>query len=941
MVAGTLLSAWSVWLLVREWWGDLAGVVAGVIYVTLPFHAYVTFRRASMSEAVAWALPALILWGLIRWQGRGQRRGLLVAAGAQATLLLTHDASAYLFLPLPLMAIVALALAHRSGRVLGRGALALALGIGLAAFFWIPSVTERPLVQFERVLEYPYAASFVGLDYLLEPPRAADPSWINPWLPKGLGLVPVSLAVLAPMAWSRVSREQRFWLTAIGLGTLGYAFLALPYSWPIWRLVPVLQYLHFPWRFLTPASVGVAVLGGVGAWALRRRASVVLWLVAAGVVLASLGWLYPQHCSLPYPATLPGMLAYERATGDLGSTFLAELLPSSVHAMPAVHTTGEDLDAGREPVRLDPTSLPDGARVHRAEYGPLEATMEIETPLPFRARYLAFHYPGWQVSVDGKSVPIAPTEPDGLIAFEVPAGRHTIRARFGETPARLVADVISLLSLAGLAVAAVIPGRSAPRQNPPASRFTESAWPLLLVSVLLLVAKLAIIDRFSTPLRRVNLVDGKLRDVEVPAEITFGDELVLLGSDAPPERLPSGERFEFRSYWRALQPGGPDYGVTINIVDSLGQRWNGADIRPPRWHRPPPPAWDWRPDQYALVALSVPIKPGAPPGTYSFELVAFDMSSLVPLTAHDAAGRALGPGLTLGQVTVTAPRRRLDPEALEIRRRLDIPLGPVTLLGAQFDRIEAAPGQSVLLTVHWRADETPAEDLSLNLALVSERGSPVAQYELQPVAAWHPTTAWRAGDVWRGQHPLRLPAHLESGAHTWRLQVCSSINGECRPGGLGEPLDQLQVDAPERTWAVPPLDVVTDVRLGGIVTLLGAVADWQAGTLSPGSPLSVTLAWRAEAEIAESYLVFLHLLGPQGTLVVQSDGEPANWTRPSTGWLAGEVVLDQRLLEIPAEIGAGGYRLVAGLYTVEGGRLTTPDGADAVTLGTVVVGADD
>jgi hypothetical protein len=326
---------------------------------------------------------------------------------------------------------------------------------------------------------------------------------------------------------------------------------------------------------------------------------------------------------------------------------------------------------------------------------------------------------------------------------------------------------------------------------------------------------------------------------------------------------------------------------------------------------------------------------------YSVELVAFDMGSLAPLTAHDATGRALGPDLSLGQVAVTAPRRQLDPDALEIRHRLDIRLGPITLLGAQFDRIEAAPGQSVLMTVHWRADESPEEDLSLNLTLVSGDGSPAARYELPPVAAWHPTTEWRAGDVWRGQHSLRLPAHLKSGPHAWMLRVCSSITGECHPGGAGVSVDQLQVDAPERTWVAPPLDVATDVRLGDVVTLLGAAMDPQNGTVSPGSPLSVTLAWRAEAEIAESYLVFLHLLGPQGTLVVQSDGEPANWTRPTTGWLADEVVLDQRPLEIPAEIGAGEYRLVAGLYTAEGGRLTTPDGADAVTLGTVVVGADD
>jgi hypothetical protein len=48
---------------------------------------------------------------------------------------------------------------------------------------------------------------------------------------------------------------------------------------------------------------------------------------------------------------------------------------------------------------------------------------------------------------------------------------------------------------------------------------------------------------------------------------------------------------------------------------------------------------------------------------------------------------------------------------------------------------------------------------------------------------------------------------------------------------------------------------------------------------------SVHLIWRAEAETAVSYRVFLHLIGPDGQLVAQSDGEPANW-QPSHHRLA-------------------------------------------------------
>ena len=109
--------------------------------------------------------------------------------------------------------------------------------------------------------------------------------------------------------------------------------------------------------------------------------------------------------------------------------------------------------------------------------------------------------------------------------------------------------------------------------------------------------------------------------------------------------------------------------------------------------------------------------------------------------------------------------------------------------------------------------------------------------------------------------------------------------------------------------------------------------------MSPGHPLTITLVWRAEAETHTSYHVFLHLLGPDGALVAQSDGIPANWTRPTTGWLPGEYVTDARVLTLPADAPAGEYSLFAGLYVPGGERLTAPDGSDAIPLTTITVEA--
>jgi hypothetical protein len=138
------------------------------------------------------------------------------------------------------------------------------------------------------------------------------------------------------------------------------------------------------------------------------------------------------------------------------------------------------------------------------------------------------------------------------------------------------------------------------------------------------------------------------------------------------------------------------------------------------------------------------------------------------------------------------------------------------------------------------------------------------------------------------------------------------------------------------------VDVETNTLLGNIAILVGANVEPSQSTNLPiyqSTNLTVTLIWRAEAETDISYNVFLHLTGPGGALVTQADGIPANWTRPTTGWLPGEYVTDVHVLTIPPDTPAGDYTLYAGLYVPGGERLTAPDGSDAILLTTITVQA--
>jgi hypothetical protein len=940
-VAGWILSAFTMYLFTSDILGRWGGMIAAVLYTYAPFHAYDVLYRGSLSQASAWFLPPLILWGLRR---SDSRIGFAISAIGFAGLVLTHNAFALLFAPILLGYALVLRYprSRRGRRVAVHGTAALLLGLGLSAFFWFPALAELGFVHSERLTGawvFEYANNYLPIEQLFAPPRAADVALINDWPPRGLGLIPALLAGVGLFTSLR-NRQHRLNAAYFGPILVVCLFLTLPISRPLWDALPLLQRVQFPWRLVGPATLCAAILAGaslprVQASRYPVAAGFALVLLIGLLIIGHLGWFYPRHCPPPGDISTAGMIDWERTTDTLGSTAKGEYLPIWVEHMPddnrLLYGIGSDTEI---PVsRLPAQNLPEGASIVRAEYGPIESTIEIDTPISFEARYQSFYYPGWRVTIDGDPVTVGPTQTHGLLGFRVPSGQHTtVHIRFGENTLRLVCDAISLLTLGVLATTLL------------AHPFDKSSYytshrsdltPVLSVitAILLVTFKITVLDRMDNPIRRSNLLDGHLRRVDVSTEVTFGDEFVLLGHDALPQSVAGGDRVRVNTFWRALQPGGADYGVTINIVDTQGHRWSGPDVRPTRWHRVPPPVQEWSPSHYASIDLDVPLLAGTPPGSYRVETVVFDRGTLAPLTAYDAGVRALGPSLLLGHVTVLPPTKPYELDSLGIQHRLESRLGPLTLLGANFDRDQAAPGDPMLLTVFWRVDQqpTPDSDLILRLVMLDPDGSVTATFDLPPTTGGHPTSTWQPGQTWRGQHLLHLPADLDNGDHTWQVTL--------EPIHKSTSLPSLtHITAPPRALIPPPIDSEVGVRLGDY-TIFGIDVEPGTSNLSPGTPITILLVWHAEQETRTSYHVFLHLLDSDGRLIAQSDGIPANWTRPTTGWLPGEYISDVRVLTIPPDAGEGRYTLLAGMYTPGAERLTTPAGEDAVRLATLIVEA--
>jgi hypothetical protein len=702
--------------------------------------------------------------------------------------------------------------------------------------------------------------------------------------------------------------------------------MTLPVSAPLWARLPLLAFLQFPWRFLGPASLGLALLAGAGAARLPGPDRLWVPLLLAALATLSLTWLFPP-CSPPQPPlTPPNLIRIEGQTGGLGTTTAGDYLPRAVEERPAPDALLAEYDAAAPDYvipRLDPAALPPDARVVEEEYGLTDARVVLETEAPFRARFRWYYFPGWQARIDGVPVAAGPLGPHGLLAVDVPSGRHTLEVAFGDTPLRRTVTTLStvtLLALVGLTTwrwgrPAGRPGGEegqGPRRPPRVDGVLFLA--VALVGAGLFGVKTFYLERRDNPLRPQDFDGARLRDVDVPLHLRFGDDLVLLGYDLDAPTLSSDDPLDLILYWHTLPPVDANYSVAVHLVDEEGHLYGQADNQNPGGY----PTQRLLPGEYLLDPHPLEAFAGAPPGPYTLTVTVHDPQTEHSLEVWSADGRWLGVQYALAQVNVVRPESFPHPEALPVERetRSSVARG-LRLVGTNEIPTATQVGATFPLVLFWEALEPPDDDHRVRIRLADADGVPAFEKLAWPGRADHPTSEWRAGEVIRDAQDVPVPpvrrgdrrSPLVGGRYT--LQVALVGEGEAILGPTVD-LGELTVTVPERAFRLPETARPLDLRLGEVATLAGY--EHAEGEVRPGESVDLTLYWRAEEVVDISYTVFVHLLDAQGQIVAQRDRQPGGGARPTTSWLPDEVVEDGYTVTVPPGTPAGTYVLKVGMY---------------------------
>lgn len=443
------LGAVFVFLLVRRA-GAYPAALAASIYAFSPYVILDVFVRSAFPELAAVAFATGVFWALDRLLRAPTLSRLAALALLAALVVVCHPPTALIFSPAFAVYAAYLVIARQAPLRAGWWLLpAGLLAFGLAAFYIVPAMRELHLIKIGRLTtgDFDYRRHFVLPIQWLQTNWGYGGSVEGPNdnMSFQLGLVQLAALVLAAgMAGAAMVRRQAAspagaltcWIVIAGLSLL----LMTDVSAPLWRAVPALTFIQFPWRYLMVTVVAAAVLSAFLLSTLRCRTlqGTTLLVVLVLQVQLTHEYLKPQRY-IP-----PDELSIDRAgwtnAADVEKQAFIEpgYLPRSVPDLPVEDVGRWTLLDGTGSIR--PVSARDD-----------EIVLTVETAAPATLLVHSPAFPGWRAWIDGREVSLSRDPHTGYLAIRVPAGHHRVRAAFTDTPVRRRANLTTAASIAACA----------------------------------------------------------------------------------------------------------------------------------------------------------------------------------------------------------------------------------------------------------------------------------------------------------------------------------------------------------------------------------------------------------------------------------------------------------------------------------------------------------
>jgi hypothetical protein len=414
----------SMFGLARRWFARRDAIFAAALYAANPYHLAIVYWRSALAELLASCLVPLLLLLVLR-VADGERHVVVPLSLVLAAAWLTNaPAAVMIHYSLALLALF-FAWQQRSPRLLLLGMAAVALGACLSAFYLLPAIYEQRWVNIAQALSVGVRPQDNFLFIHTSDPDHDAFNHIISWV----AVLEMALVFVVAVA-AKIRRQMKLELwNALWIWAFVCSLLMFPVTAPLWKILPKLEFMQFPWRWLLCVSMilSVFVTAGARRWQLR------IAICALTIAVVAIAWRHIQPPWWDNAADLREM--QDNIADGIGYEGTDEYAPA-----------GADPSAIDRDARNVTVDGPARAAIRVFRWGPELKMFTADVSAPDQLALRLFRYPAWRVEVNGRVVETSTRSETDQMLVPVQAGMNRVEIRFVRTWDRTAGGWISVVT---------------------------------------------------------------------------------------------------------------------------------------------------------------------------------------------------------------------------------------------------------------------------------------------------------------------------------------------------------------------------------------------------------------------------------------------------------------------------------------------------------------
>lgn len=462
---GFILGSFFMYLLSKEFFGKLGGLISAVFYTYAPYHAVDVYVRGAFPEFWSMVFLPAIFWSLYKLKQDYKWRSFVFSIIFVSLLILAHNLVVVMAVPFIFIWIIFLTLSSKNKkRFLLASFFILASSFLVTSYFWMPSFFERKytMVSLLTTELANYGQHFVYLRQF----------WNSAWgyggsiygLYDGLsfevGKVHIILSFLASIMAVKLLFLKKTRMISVTL-LIFIAFLLLSifmatfYSQFIWDKIEFLWYIQFPWRFLIFSTLFSSFLAGsLSLIPLAGKIKIFLTVIIISILIGlNMNYFTPSKF-LPFVKDYD-YTNQEKIRWDT-SIIAAEYVPKGIATKKSnINTTIIDIDK-KDIAKKSFAVISGDMIVTQIQDLPQKKKYMTVSNKKSILRINTYSFPGWKVYVDGEETSYTDNNKLKLITLNPLVGYHTIVAKLTETKIRSWGNWISIISIITLIMTSLL-----------------------------------------------------------------------------------------------------------------------------------------------------------------------------------------------------------------------------------------------------------------------------------------------------------------------------------------------------------------------------------------------------------------------------------------------------------------------------------------------------